>query len=62
MVQSQVVGRVHQGHEALEELNTAMVDDDRPNPPIVLTSCGLTDARVRKCLMILHLAGPKPEL
>lgn len=44
----QVVGRVHQGDELLQQLNACPVDtDDKPSPPLVISACGITNARVR---------------
>lgn len=43
----QVVGRVHKGHEVLQQLSEArMGDDEQPEPPITLAACGLTNFQV----------------
>ena len=55
----QVVGRVHQGEELLQQLNSCPVDlDDKPSPALVISACGITNARVSvSCFRCCDLAG-----
>ena len=57
----QVVGRVHEGSDLLQQLNGCTVDgDEKPSPPLVISACGITNARVSLCHCHCPLPGACP--